>query len=162
MKWFNTESNPFVSLVKHPTYCLQAVEEAIMQSFSVSPGSSSSTVPFSLPVTNVSVVCSVAAGAQTRGGAGGAGVLRRHDLTDVASRVLVAALVAPFQVVFHQRAVLLVTSSLDARSPALPVADSHVLSVGELPLAALAFLVQTCPPIKCVSISLPAGHSHHN
>lgn len=114
-----------------------------MQIFSVSPGSSSPTVPFPLPVADISVVRPVAG---TGGGGGWAGGLGRDDLTHVASRVLVAAFVAPLQVVLHQSTVLLVTSSLDTRAPALPVDDGHVLSVRELPLAALSLLVQTCPP----------------
>lgn len=117
-----------------------------MQIFSVSPGSSSPTVPFPPPLADISVVRPVAAGAGTGGGGGWAGGLGRDDLTHVASRVLVAAFVAPLQVVLHQSAVLLVTSSLDTRAPALPVDDGHVLSVRELPLAALSLLVQTCPP----------------
>ena len=139
-----TLSVSFVKIL--PTDVLHAVEESPLQIFPVPPGSPPAVVSLPLPVAGVPVIRPVAAGA--RGGGGGGGEAGGDQLAHVARRELVAALVAPLQVVLHQRAVLLVAAPLDPGAPALPVADLHVLTVHELPLATLALLVQTWQPIK--------------
>lgn len=96
-----------------------------------------------LPVAGQVVVAAAAAAARA-GGGGDPLQAGRSGLTHKAHAILVAVLVAPLQQVLHHRAVLLEIAAHGARSPALPVGDSHRLPIRVFPSSLLPLIIQTC------------------
>lgn len=82
------------------------------------------------------------------GGATNDGTDRKFSFADEARVIFVAAFVAPLEVRFHNRAVLLVAHSRHPGCPTLPVGQGKGFAVAEFPFATLSFVGKTCTEIK--------------